>query len=130
MAIATNHVWGPSPISQKYDEGFWSFKNDRVSTLNAAVSTIPKDAGVSAVYYIVPHLTHRTRIYEFPNPFKPTNWGVRDEKPHSPRIIQYIILDERSLTEEHRATLAGLEPSQFTRIFDRDDIFVLKRKQP
>jgi uncharacterized membrane protein len=40
-----------------------------------ALAIIPPDASVSALQMIVPHLTHRKRIYMFPNPFQSCWWG-------------------------------------------------------
>jgi len=51
---------------------------------------IPADASVSAHYSLVPHLSHRRRIYYFPNPFRSQNWGIREESPHDPETIEYI----------------------------------------
>ena len=42
----------------------------------AALRVVPPTAGVSASYNLIPHLTHRTYAYEFPNPWQVTNWGA------------------------------------------------------
>jgi hypothetical protein len=41
----------------------------------------------------VPHLTHRVHIYEFPNPWVPTNWGANGENPPDPGTADYLVLD-------------------------------------
>ena len=54
---------------------------------------VKPDDGVTATYYIVPHLTHRVHIYEFPNPFIVTNWGVNGEDPPDPKTSDVLVLD-------------------------------------
>jgi hypothetical protein len=39
------------------------------------IADIPDDASVSAQYRIAAHLTHRTEIYQFPNPFRVVLYG-------------------------------------------------------
>jgi hypothetical protein len=41
----------------------------------------------------VAHLTHRTRIYEWPNPFQTGNWGIGDRNPDPPSNVQWLVLD-------------------------------------
>ena len=41
----------------------------------------------------VPHMDHRERIYEFPNPWKEGNWGVRGENQHDPARVKWLVLD-------------------------------------
>ena len=71
-ALATSVAWGISPISTQYRTGYWPLAgNARQAVLDTAVAAVPDDAAVSASYYIVPHLSHRTQIYTFPNPWIP-----------------------------------------------------------
>ena len=40
-----------------------------------------------------PHLTHRTKIYEFPDPWKAVNWGVNGENLDDPADVEWLVLD-------------------------------------
>ena len=39
------------------------------------IDGIPSDAGVSAYHRVTPHLAHREKIYQFPNPFRVVLYG-------------------------------------------------------
>ena len=75
----------------------------------AAIDLVPKDAAVSAPYNLVPHLTHRAKVYEFPVPWCNINWGVAGENLDDPAGVEWLILDRRLLGDEHRA---GRRPAQ------------------
>ena len=52
----------------------------------AALQFVPDGAGVSGLYNLIPHLTHRTYAYEYPNPWRVSNWGAHGEtRPTRPR---------------------------------------------
>jgi uncharacterized membrane protein len=57
------------------------------------ISIIPDNASVSATYNLVPHLTHRERIYDFPNPFEAHYWGTWKEQPEL-EYVDYIFLSK------------------------------------
>src|SRR6266508_4646426 len=54
-----------------------------------ALALVDPDAAVSAQYNLVPHLAHRSRIYEFPNPFRAVNWGLPDDT-HPPAATEAV----------------------------------------
>jgi hypothetical protein len=88
---------------------------------------IPAGAPTSAIYYLSPHLTHRTKIYEFPVPWKPVNWGVRGENLDNPADVHWLILDRQALSADDNALLATLLRGQFAVRFDQSDIVVAQR---
>ena len=92
-ALAANVAWSPSPISVHYHNGEWAVPSAEARAEAAAVGEVNDGAGVSASYTIVPHLTHRTHIYEWPNPFKTGNWGIADRNPDPPSNVQWLVLD-------------------------------------
>jgi uncharacterized membrane protein len=92
-SVATNVVWSPSPIGTHYGSGIWAVAQPRHQLLRDALARVPAGAGVSATYNLVPHLTHRVHIYEFPNPWVPTNWGANGENPPDPETASYLVLD-------------------------------------
>ena len=132
-ALATNVAWSPSPISVKYHSGIWARPSPRHQAMRAALDLVPRRAAVTAIYYLVPHLTHRQVIYEWPNPFvRPAaNWGVEGENPGDPAKVDYVVVDTDLLGEHKdlydRLTAPG---GEFTKIFERDRVVVAKRVRP
>ncbi len=81
----------------------------RMRPSTKALRLVPPDAAVSASYNLVPHLTHRTQVYEFPNPWIVTNWGVQGEDPPDPDRVQYlVVLDGPGSTVER---ITGARPT-------------------
>ena len=128
-ALATNVAWSPSPISVKYHSGIWARPSSRNHAMRAAVALVPRRADVTAIYYLVPHLTHRVHIYEFPNPWVPTNWGLRGEHPPDLRTVDWFVLDT-TLNGDHASLYARLiaPDGDFRVVFHRDNIVVARRK--
>ncbi len=127
-SLAGNVAWSPSPLSVKYRTGIWARPSPRVPALQAAVDQVPSEAGVSASYTLVPHLTHRATIYEFPNPWVVSNWLDRTRKP-SPDRVDYLVLD-RTLNRDHQGLLDGLiaEGGEFEVVSERDQVLVARRR--
>jgi uncharacterized membrane protein len=120
-----NYYWGISPVSKTHPS---YIEDDRVKTLNKAISQIPEDASVTADPFIVPHLTHREFIYEFPNPFKIAYWGANGENPHDPETIEYIALKRDSLSKENKELVDHLTRDDgFTVVFEEENAIILKR---
>lgn len=94
-AVATNLAWSRVPISYpgvvfRYYE---IYRNDRqIEKAKSLLAKIPPDAVVSADYTTLPHISHRRRIYMYPNPFEVNNWGVDGENTHNPDDVEYIVL--------------------------------------
>lgn len=128
-SFASTVAWGPSPLSTKYRTGYWPLgaPDSRLATKQAAVKLVPDDAPTSAVYLFVPHLAHRSKIYEFPVPWQPTNWGVRGENLHDPAGVQWLVLDRQVLSTEDKALLDRLLADEFVVRFDRNDVMVAER---
>lgn len=128
-ALAATLQWGPSPVGDRYDEGFWPARSPRQETQHEAVSTVPSGAPVSATYQFVPHLTHRERVYEFPNPFRERNWGVRGEDTHDPRIVEWLVVDSSTMGREDRSLVEDLVSSgAFDVVFQDDGVLVAHRR--
>jgi uncharacterized membrane protein len=130
-SLASTVAWGPSPISVKYHVALWAQGPDpREPAKRTAVDMIPKDAATSAIYYLAPHLTHRTKIYEFPVPWKPINWGVNGENLDNPADVTWLALDRTLLSADDVALLNRLLTGEFAVRFDKDDIVVAQRIRP
>ncbi len=124
-------AWGPSPVSTKFRDGLWELSdNPRNEVKRQAIDVVPDDAATSAAYYLVPHLAHRKRIYEFPVPWKATNWGVRGENLHDPAGLQWIVVDRSVLDEENSVLLDRLLAGEFEVRFDKDAILAAERVRP
>ncbi len=127
-SLASTVAWGPSPISVKYHSGLWAQGPDpRRDAKQAAVDMVPSDESVSAIYYLVPHLSRRVSIYEFPVPWMPVNWGVDGENLHDPAEVRWLVLDRTLLSTDDEALVNHLLSREFVVRFDQDDIVVAQR---
>jgi uncharacterized membrane protein len=98
-----------------------------------ALALVDPDAAVSAQYNLVPHLAHRPRIYEFPNPFRAVNWGLPGDThpPAAAEAVRFVVVQRDLLGKEDRELLDRLQadPAWRTRL-DRDEVVVLERPEP
>lgn len=130
-SLATTVAWGPSPMSVKYRSGLWPLTEDaRNVTKRQAVDVVPADASVAASYYFVPHMAHRTHIYDFPEPWKAINWGIRGENLHDPGSVEWIVVDRLLFSDYDRQLFDVLVADEFTVHLDKDDIVVAQRTRP
>jgi uncharacterized membrane protein len=130
-SLASTVAWGPSPLSVKYHSGLWAQGADpRREAKQAAIDMVPGDQATSAIYYLVPHLSRRTKIYEFPVPWKPTNWGVNGENLDDPADVRWLVLDRTLLSADDKTLLGQLLAGQFVMRFDQNDIVVAQRVAP
>jgi hypothetical protein len=92
---------------------------------------IPPDAPVSAQFNLVPQLGHRVRIYEFPNPFRTSNWGLSGDV-HPARDLQevrYVVVDRSLLDDDQQSLLRDLQASpDWTTRLDSDNVVLLERR--
>jgi uncharacterized membrane protein len=126
-SVAANATWSPSPLGVKYDTGIWAKPTPNGAVRDRAIALVPGDAGVSTVYNIVPHMTHRTHVFEWPNPWVVTNWGVPGSKPPREADVDYLVLD-RSLLGTSEPLFESLTASTFRIVFDENGIVVAKRR--
>ena len=127
-ALASNVSSSPSPLSHNYRTGIWAAKGPRHAVADKAVHLVPGSAGVAASYSLVPHLTHRVHIYEWPNPWIVGNWGIKGENPPDPKDVNYIVLD-LTLNTEQRSLYDSLvgDGKEFKEVFHEQDYVVAKR---
>jgi uncharacterized membrane protein len=129
-AFAANVVWSPSPLDAKtYHSGIWAVETSaHTRAMDRAVHLVPAAASVSASYTAVPHLTHRTVVYEWPIPWIRANYGVEGTALPDPAGVQYIILDT-GLNPGSRGLfdcLTGVG-GPFRILFDREGAVLAKR---
>lgn len=133
-ALVTNALWSPSPLgtalgARDQQHAWATAPPPNATAIHEALALIPPDAAVSATYYLVPHLTQRVRIYEFPNPWVPVAWGAHGENQHDPAAVDYLVLDV-GVTEggEHAALYRQLIATEFEPVYQRDGITVARRQ--
>ena len=95
-----------------------------------ALGYIPDDAAVSASYQLLPHLTHRYEIYDWPNPFYASVWG-NDDCDHlpDPRTIDYVALDKTQIGANNLPIYDAMrvDDGPFEAVFEDENVVVLKR---
>jgi uncharacterized membrane protein len=127
-AVVANVAWSPSPLGRQFDDGWWARADPRHATVRAALRVVPDDAGVSASYNLIPHLTHRAYAYEFPNPWRVTNWGAHGENPPDPATADYLVVDERLLGDQRPLYERLVGPQGgYRKVFASDGIVVARR---
>jgi len=128
-SLAANVAWSPSPLGVKFHSGIWAKPQPKHQALNAALKLIPHNASVSATYYINPHLTHRVLIYEWPNPWIPSNWGIGDQRPPDPAKVDWVVVDT-SLNGTSAPLYNALLGHEFKIVFSEQGIDVAERVAP
>jgi uncharacterized membrane protein len=104
------------------------YRAQAVRTLTDAVERVPDDAVVSADYSLVPHLTHRQRVYMFPNPFRTENWAFANDEPHDAAAIQYVIVRKQIIREKGQHVIDSLlDAGLFVRELGTDDVSIYRR---
>lgn len=126
---------------RRYGPALWS--RERVVAPPAAVDPIRRqaiamvpsdpDVAVSAQYNFVTHLDHRLRAYEFPNPFRASNWGQAGARHTLEEVnaVRWVVVERDELSPEDQALLQRLQtsPSWSTRL-DQHGVVVLQRVAP
>jgi uncharacterized membrane protein len=128
VAGFVDHRVGPTPWSDDFprpaDDGPLN------QARRQALALIDPAAPVSAQYNLVTHLAHRTYVYEFPNPFRPVNWGFPGDQhqPSDIERIRYVVVERAPLGEADAALLDQLrrQPDWRTRL-DSQGIVLLER---
>jgi uncharacterized membrane protein len=128
VALGADQRYGPAPWSKDPVVGASSAAD---APRRQALALIPPDAAVSAQFNLVPQLTRRTRIYEFPNPFRAVNWGLEgDAHPaRDQQELRYVIVDRGLLDKDQQTLLQDLQssPDWATR-FESGGVVLLERR--
>jgi uncharacterized membrane protein len=129
-ALASNVAWSPSPISVNFHKGFWVQPSPEDEAINEAISIVPKSASVSATFNIDDHMTHRVLIYEYPNPWVVTNWGISLRNPPDPSKVDWLVLDTKATGDQGVLYQALIAKKEFAVVFNEEGILVLHRVRP
>jgi uncharacterized membrane protein len=130
VAAYTGWRYGPAPWARD-PVAFPAAPADQAR--RQALALVDPEAPVSAAYHLVPHLTHRVEVYEFPNPFRAVNWGLPgDEHPQAAlETLRYVVVQRDLLGEQERQLLDRLATDPAWRVaFDRQEVVVLERREP
>jgi uncharacterized membrane protein len=111
MAVAVTSMWasilwGPLPWS-RYESAYWAPSHPGAVAARQLFDAIPSDASVSAHHRLTPHLSHRTEIYQFPNPFRILLYGT-DISREGERLegraegVDFVMLSVERTEEEQR----------------------------
>jgi uncharacterized membrane protein len=130
-ALTTSLLWAPNPLNPRvFKSGIWARQSSpHLKAVATAVDMVPGGAGVSASYTIVPHLAHREVIYEWPNPWQRSYYGIDGQEPKKwdPAKVQYLVLDT-GINETVRFIYDQLIANgEFRVIFEQDGAVVARR---
>ncbi len=74
FAIYSAYLWGPLPFS-RHELAYWAPDHPVAEQMRELIDDVPPAAVVSAYHRVTPHLAHRKKIYQFPNPFRVVLYG-------------------------------------------------------
>lgn len=100
--------WGILPFSEQYEKGAWPLAESDTAGWDAAIRRVGPTDGVAAHYLAVPHLTHRSHIFTFPNPWVNSNFGVSQDDLGDPSTVEWIVIWNGGMNEVTQATLDDL----------------------
>ncbi len=133
-SIAANLSWSRTPVNvwvsrllYQRDTLKGSGKWERFQKM---ASMIPKgdDIALSTAHNLTPALTHRNRVYFFPNPWKALYWGIDGEKRDDPARVEWIFLDRSAIGEDILAIADSLtESREFCKVADDGELFLARR---
>jgi uncharacterized membrane protein len=127
-ALVMDQRFGPAPWSH---DKIVAAASPADQARRKALAMIPADAPVSAQFNLVPQLSHRVKIFEFPNPFRAANWGL-DGDVHTASDqdgVRYVVVDRGLLDQDQQTLLRDLQasPDWATRL-NSDNVVLLERR--
>ena len=102
-----------------------------VARTRAQNSLAPGLAKSSAQYSLVTHVDHRTRVYEWPTPFKAESWGLLNQEGQRlpfANQVQYLFIPVQ-LDPDTAPVFRKIE-SQFVVVREVGNIQLLRRTRP
>ncbi len=132
--VSASIVRSPAPWSM--NRSVWKGAEPHRAALDQAVGLIPDDARVSAMGNIVPHLSHRHVVYQFPNPMERYFYGEfaledpagRTGPPATyPEPVDWIIVQRSGLRSFASTVDRVVADGSFEVVFDKGDALVLRR---
>lgn len=111
-ALISCSLWGLAPFSRHPTYPHLPPNSAQVAALNRLMDEVPPHAVVSAWYGYVPHLDHRTSIYQWPTPFRAQYWGLYTQEgqrlPFASQV-RYLVLPLQMSTSDQEVfdSIAG-----------------------
>ena len=85
---------------------------------------------MTASYQLLPHLSHRREIYDWPNPFWASVWG-NDDCDHlpDPKTVEYVVLDKTQIGANNQALYDDMRIADgpFEAVYEDENVVVLHR---
>jgi len=88
-------LWGGLPLISRDKVDHWKPWYPQVHDINAVATALPPNAVVSATDFLVAHVDHRERAYQFPTPFRALYWGLLNQEGERlpfANQVQYLFL--------------------------------------
>jgi uncharacterized membrane protein len=127
-ALAMDQRFGPAPWSH---DRIVATASPADQARDRALAMIPADVPVSAQFNLVAHLSHRVKIFEFPNPFRSANWGLSGDvhAASDQQDLRYVVVDRSLLDQDQQTLLHDLQasPDWATRL-DSSNLVLLERR--
>ena len=89
------YSWTALPQA-RHQLGHWPASNPVAVAARDIIKNVPDDAVVAVYHALAPHMAHRERIYQFPNPFRVVLYGtdISKEGSRDPAAdtVEYVVL--------------------------------------
>jgi uncharacterized membrane protein len=109
VALISARGWGITPLGETYRDGNWPLIESADSQgWRAAIERVGPTSGVSAHYLVVPHLSRRTTIYNFPNPWINHYYGTNNNALGNPEDVDWIVVKRSALDVDSKNLLDQL----------------------
>jgi len=128
--LVGTRLWGLGPISRPSERANWTTRDAAsVVVRERARDDVPPLAGVSASWNMITHFTHRPSAYEFPNPWRSSNYGPSGNDVGDPTTVDWIAVDTGVLGPSDKLVLEALTgPSGSFEIVREEQGLVVARR--
>jgi hypothetical protein len=104
----------------------WAQEHDHHIAAREAIALIPPDAPISVWNRYLPHVTHRTIVYQFPNPWERLNYSVPGLPLPDPKGVEWVLTRDG---EFQHVTDRLLASGEWVVVFDKDPVLLLRRAE-
>ena len=114
-SVTTSVMWGSFGFS-RHPGYHWPASHPMAVAAREIIKDVPDDAVISVYHSLAPHLSHREKIYMFPNPFRVVLYGADialegSQLPES-ALVGYVLLPiqkDEEMTKDWQTFGAGFE---------------------
>lgn len=133
LSVGTSILRSPAPWSVNR---IWKTAEPRRDVFDRAIRMIPDDASVSAMGNLVPHLSHRSAIYQFPNPI--VRWfygefalgdpsGTEAPQARNGSSVDWILVERGALGRFESDFDLLIQDRTFEVVFEEDGVMLARR---